>query len=171
MVILDTFTGTALQCAAAVLGSAVDSIILLNIILPSAAMYLSPDSAEQPADSDSSAEQLDDYCSMYSSKPPPPAEKCAVCNQACLGPVIWTKHEVPRPTCGKLATRRRGSYKGSPEEMTVTKGSGTVASGIRRLIHKGKDPCTAPLVVLDGLPINLPPRLLSIAPLAIPTRK
>ena len=57
MVILDTSTGTAFQCAAAVLGSAVDSIILLNIILPSAAMDLSSDSAEHPADSDSSAEQ------------------------------------------------------------------------------------------------------------------
>ena len=62
---LDTSTGTALQCAAAVLGSAVDLITLLNIIVPSAAMYPWPDSAEQPDDSDSSAEQPDHYCSRY----------------------------------------------------------------------------------------------------------
>ena len=75
-------------------------------------MYPSPDSAEQPADSDSSAEQLDHYCSMYSSKPPPPAEKRAVCNQACLGPVIWTKHEVPRPTCGKTCFQKTWHLQG-----------------------------------------------------------
>ena len=75
-------------------------------------MYPSPDSAEQPVDSDSSAEQPDHYCSVYSSKPPPPAQKCAVCNQACLGPVIWTKHEVPRPTCGQTCYQKTWHLQG-----------------------------------------------------------
>ena len=75
-------------------------------------MYPSPDSAEQPADSDSSAEQPDRYCSRYSSKPPSPAQKCAVCNQACLGPVIWTKHEVPRPTCGQTCYQKTWHLQG-----------------------------------------------------------
>ena len=75
-------------------------------------MYPSPDSAEQPVDSDSSAAQPDHYCSVYSSKPPPPAQKCAVCNQACLGPVIWTKHEVPRPTCGQTCYQKTWHLQG-----------------------------------------------------------
>jgi len=39
------------------------------------------------------------------------------------------------PPVDKLVTRRRGIYKGSPEEMTGTKGSGIVAS--QRVVLNG----------------------------------
>ena len=74
-------------------------------------------SAGQPADQslDSIAQQTDNYCSMYHSKPkaPPAAEYCAVCKQACgypFGPVRWPKDEVLVPTSGKSCYQKRWPF-------------------------------------------------------------
>ena len=74
-------------------------------------------SAGQPAyqSPDSIAQQTDNYCSRYHSKPQAPlaAEYCAVCKQACaqpFGPVRWPKDEVLVPTSGKSCYQKRWQF-------------------------------------------------------------